>query len=310
MENEPFVPTEAQAKVEDFLKATPIFWGNDSIELNGVAWESETEGLCICPFIGLHTEVDALRDCRVYADRGVIYCLHASCERKRKALNRKLQKVLGIVYKADDAERRKSKSAYDQAKYLAANRHLFINRYLPTARQFAPIECSSAEFIEAMFRPDDVIWVGTKFDSGSESHRNHFRSVSAWCNDGISPRFELTLPNAFQPGSYSRSIENIRDLRYFVLESDSLGRDGTRAMAEMVIDKFKIKLKAVVFSGNHSDHLWFEHPGLEWLKPRAKLFEAMGFDPKVVRPHQTVRLAGAINCKTGGYQSLVWFDPD
>ncbi len=82
-------------------------------------------------------------------------------------------------------------------------------------------------------------------------------------------------------------MENIRGLRYFVLESDSLGRDGTRAMAEMVIDKFKIKLKAVVFSGNQSDHLWFEHPGLEWLKPRTKLFEAMGFDPKVVRPAPT-----------------------
>lgn len=303
-------PTEAQIKTEDFIQAIPIFWGNDSTVANGIAWESETEGTCICPFIGLHTEKDQYRDCHVYADRGLIYCLHASCERKRKALNKKLQKVLGIVYKPDEGERKKAKSAYNQAKFLEANRDAFIARYLPVAHQFEAIQCTPAEFIEAMFRPDDVIWIGGKFDSGKESHRAHFKTTREWLRDGINPKYELTLPNTFKPGSYQRTAENILELRYFVLESDTLGRNGTRALAAMIEDKYKLKVKAAVFSGNASDHLWLPHQGMEWLRPRIKIFSAMSFDPKVLRPHQPARLAGAIRAETGNEQALVYFDPD
>src|ERR1700682_5121857 len=116
--------TETQAKIEGFLASTKIFWskGVSNDTPNEIAWESDIEGVCICPFIGLHTDTNGWKDCRVYADRGVIYCLHASCEQKRKSLNKKLRKVLGIVYKPSEAERKKAKSSYDQAKYLEQNR--------------------------------------------------------------------------------------------------------------------------------------------------------------------------------------------
>ena len=60
--------------------------------LGSIDWQSETEGLCLCPNQAAHTTGNEKRDCKVWLEEAPsIYCFHNSCQGIVDAVNRDLR---------------------------------------------------------------------------------------------------------------------------------------------------------------------------------------------------------------------------
>lgn len=159
-------------------------------------------------------------------------------------------------------------------------------------------------FLLQRFQPQDVIWIGDKFDSGKPEHARHFRSAEQWQHELVAPA-PFICPAVFNNGSIKRSNDSIITRRFLVVESDTLSKDQVGSIFRWLKEKVGLDLVAIVDTAGKSLHGWFRFPQHEQDLDQLKLvLPAFGCDPKLFTPSQPVRLPGAI--RDGKYQRLVY----
>jgi len=180
-----------------------------------------------------------------------------------------------------------------------------------------------------LWHPDDVIWVGDKYDSGDPKKSVHFASRTEWEELSRTPHkyiadFSWTPPDfgeqtcgsSFRPGSYSRSNTNVLHRRFLVTEIDSLyGRPVPKRIQAGIIDWINrqpgFRLRAVCDSGGKSLHAFWDYPGEHrerWLR---RIGPALGLDDQLFVPCQPCRLPGGIRQNRGNEcQRLYYLDLD
>jgi len=159
------------------------------------------------------------------------------------------------------------------------------------------------------FRPDDVVWIGDKFDSGKPEHAAHFKTATEWMNGTTAPG-PFICPVAFKNTGCARTNDNVVSRRFLVVESDTLSRDEVGSVFKWLCDAADLSLVAIVDTGGKSLHGWFKFE--EDLLDEMKLvLPAFQCDPKLFTPSQPVRLPGALRDGVAGrYQKLVYLSAE
>lgn len=163
-------------------------------------------------------------------------------------------------------------------------------------------------FIAAMFKPDDIIWIG---EPGQADLRFQFRIAQKWLQLAYIPG-EFISHSTYKPGTTCRNAESIAERRYLVLESDILEPSELAAVACYLRDHEKLELHAIVTTGGHrhapasSHHWWFGWPGDSGIDDWAAVLKGYGADVATLRGPQPVRLPGCIRKSSGLPQQLLF----
>jgi hypothetical protein len=172
-----------------------------------------------------------------------------------------------------------------------------------------------------LFKPDDVLWIGSKFDSCSDAKseqekeiaRKHFRTVSDWRNEPEAPE-QFTCPSTFQPRTHSRCNKAVIQRRYLVIESDVLTKDQMSAVINWC--RQFMELRAIVDTGGKSLHGWFDAPVPEIEIELKVILPNLGrkpdaeptLDPALFKLAQPCRLPGAWRERGKTRQSLLYLN--
>jgi hypothetical protein len=278
-----------------------------------------TEGSPIdirCPFERLHTLQDGRPNCRLWFETHPhLYCLHVSCHEAIQEKNVYLRLlIVGTTDFPEDADTASAAHAgdYAYARQVAKSLPKLLAKFRPLAWPPNPISMSAPEFLRRLgvFKKTDHIWIGNERDSGWPMFATHFRTLTEWQKAPPPAEWAFTCGAAFLPGSFSRSVANIKALRSLILESDALPPMETAAMARWVGDEFSLPLLALVHSGNKSLHSYFPHPGPEWLAKYRPALVEVGFDPGTLRGAQPIRLANQVRANNHAVQHLLWLRKD
>ena len=165
-----------------------------------------------------------------------------------------------------------------------------------------------------LFAPDDVIWIGRRWDTGQPKHEFHFQSRADWealphsrarrvqrlrdvdLRILVPTDFgEFTCASAFKPGSYSRCDSNVLLRRFLVTEMDKFdGLVVPKSEQASCIEWLRrwLRLRCVLDAAGKSLHALWDFPDestLAWLK---LILPPLGFDPALFRPSQPCRLPG------------------
>jgi hypothetical protein len=166
-----------------------------------------------------------------------------------------------------------------------------------------------------LYNPEDVIWIGNRWDSGHPSCGSNFRTVDRWmarltCGMYRAPIQiwgELTCPAVFKTDSLFRRKANIDHQPYLVLESDSLDKCQTTGLFLWLSEI--LRLRCVVDSGNKSLHGWFDMPDLMHVPLLKAVLTVMGCDRSMFTPSQPVRFPGGWrNGKKDNVQKMLYLD--
>ena len=285
--------------------------------LGSIEWIEGSKGYCACPGRAKHTTPDARRDCRVCLDGApTIHCVHSSCEVQRAEVNRQLRSVIGRAFPGarssgasrpkslDDSLRRRSAASLPG---ILDTLHFPVDGFADSSPEQVPQDgLAQQRLLLSLFRPDDVIWIGDRYDSGSEHHRSHFRTAAEW---GAAPLATgpLIVPNAFKPDVHARSTRNVQTLCYLVVESDELGKEEVIAVFRWLAQL--LRLRAVVDAAGKSLHGWFDYPELKQLEELKVILPALKCDRKMFGTSQPCRLPGALRPDKGNKpQRLLWLD--
>lgn len=296
--------------------------------LGEIDWVSPTEGYCECPGKDRHSTQDGERDCIVYLDRvPTLYCLHASCATAIQEANRKLRaSVLNATGANDNKTRRptaedraklKEREGFERIRRRAAKSlpQILANHQWTYDQITAdsPVQLTGDakdhwRLLLRKFKPEDVIWMGDKFDSGKPEHAKHFKTATQWLNQP-SVTGSLICPATFKNNSTARSNDSVLVRRFLVVESDTLGKDQVGAVFKWLRDRVGLDLVAIVDTAGKSLHGWFQYPKHEFVVDELKLvLPALQCDPKLFTASQPVRLPGAL--REGKFQKLVYLSKE
>lgn len=173
-----------------------------------------------------------------------------------------------------------------------------------------------------LFEPDDVIWVGRRWDSGSPKHEFHFQTRREWESLPHSRKRrvpllptdfgEFTCGSTFKPGSFSRCDANVLHRRFLVTEMDKFrGSVVPKSHQASCIEWLRLWLclRCVLDSAGKSLHALWDFPDehtLAWLKA---ILPPLGFDPAMFHPSQPCRFPGALRAdKRWRCQKLLFID--
>ncbi len=287
--------------------------------LGEIDWISPTEGHCDCPGKHRHSNRSGRRDCAVYLDHvPTIHCVHQSCSSIIEATNKKLRSATlngAKVEKrniAEDKAARKAREEKERLRLRAAKSlpQMLVEFAWPYDQIISdsPVKIVENEsdhwkMLLNQFSPDEVLWIGDKFDSGKPEHACHFKSATDWMKSKAAPG-PFICPCTFKNTSQARSNENIVARRFLVVESDTLSRNEVGAVFRWLKDGCDLKLVAIVDTGGKSLHAWFEFEE-DLLDTQKLVLPALQCDPKLFTPSQPVRLPGKMR-ETGRYQKLVY----
>ena len=268
-----------------------------------IEWTDAGQGYLTCPFSHLHTKKTGSRDTVLYIDGGFphIFCLHARCKNGLREVNYFFRKQLGVPPGPPNPERKQARKMADNLEQM---RPMLIEKYRDKARTLTNPPMDPTHFLVRMFGPKDYVWIGQPWMTGKGWERC-FRTVEQWIENPPIEQLSFMCANPLTPGCYDRTQENVLNLKYLVLESDTLSMLDSRAMFEAVEALFALQVQTIVFSGGKSLHGWFKHPGLEWFSNNKSMLEALGFDPATMRSAQPVRLGGAMR-DNRTKQAVVW----
>ena len=290
-------------------------------------WVSPTMGYCLCPGKRTHSTNNGTKDCIVYLDRvPTIHCVHASCKAALEAANRKLRSAIlnpdddegGTVRKLTEEDKARIKERENALRLRRRMSKSLPQMLANFAWSFDQIRADSpvavagnmpehAKLLLKKFQPDDVVWLGDKFDSGKPEHAAHFKPVSAWLKESraLGP---LICPVAFKNTSHARTNDNVLARRFLVVESDTLSRDDVGAVFKWLHAGCDLKLIAIVDTAGKSLHGWFDFADCEESLDDLKLLlPSLQCDPKLFTPSQPVRLPGVLRDGVPGkMQRLVW----
>jgi len=174
----------------------------------------------------------------------------------------------------------------------------------------APEE-STSTFLNILFPPEAIIWMGKPYDTGQERHRENFKRTHDWLKESsLPPRIAA---GTFQPGSISRSKDNLENSSFLIIESDDLighkpknprerneNKALSYALAEYCQNELGLHLRAVIDTGNKSLHLWFDRPPPKALAAVRTLAPGLRIDTGLLDSCATapLRMPGCIHEKT------------
>jgi hypothetical protein len=293
--------------------------------LREIVWVSPTMGYCECPGHEQHTNQNGRRDCVLYLDQvPTLHCVHDSCREIVAETNRKLRAaVLNGTNEGNGTVRKLTKEGKARRDELQRCQRLIERtaKALPrllvdhewTYQQIcadSPVKLSGKEaehwtLLLAKFNPEDIVWLGDKYDSGKPEHASCFKSAAQWLQQTTVAPAPLICPSVFKPGSVARSNNNVIARPFLVVESDVLTKDQVGAVFKWLKDDCGLPLVAIVDTAGKSLHGWFQYPADDAMVKNLKLvLPALGCDPKLFTPSQPVRLPGAL--RDGKYQKLVY----
>lgn len=292
-----------------------------------VQWESASKGFIECPGYSSHNTLCGDRDCAVFIDRvPTIMCFHQSCADDIEAANKTLRKAIRDAEADTDTagETKKYTMSAEQKAWIEEKRRQDALRLraasalpriikdqawtLEQAHAESPVIIPASplehwQLFLNLFKPDDIIWVGSTYDSGAPHHASHFIPVSQWRQFPQAPH-QFTCPSTFKVGTYSRSNDNVLVRRYLVIESDTLKKEEILAVFQWL--RKSLQLRAIVDTAGKSLHGWFEYPNEQMLAELKIMLPAMGCDPALFKPSQPCRVPGC--WRENKIQSLVWLD--
>jgi hypothetical protein len=197
-----------------------------------------------------------------------------------------------------------------------------------------------SQLLLSMFHSDDLVYWGEVEDARNPQS---IRTRREWLNQleilqksvacQEAPHLwpwagRFTTGSTFLTNTGGRNLLNMKERRFVVCESDTLGKkDQLRVIKTMINDK-RFAVAYVLFSGSKSYHIGLKSSSLgereaafltgiagsqvpkELIKTRTPVrFGGMGFDPMTTREVQPVRIPGPVHPKTGKMQRLLYIDP-
>jgi len=228
----------------------------------------------------------------------------------------------------------RSKEKEDQRKLTAHQRKTLFQKldpYLSTDWRAdlwhsSPIwtetpEESTLAFLNILFPPDAVLWMGEPYDTGKEKHRENFKPCREWlAMDSLPSRIAA---GHFRPGSISRSKESLLAPSFAIIESDDLiGHKPTDAgeraqnkalsyaLAGYCQHELGLHLRAVIDTGNKSLHLWFDRPPTRAMAAVRTLAPGLRIDTGLLDSCATapLRMPGCLHEKTHLPATLLYLD--
>jgi len=286
-------------------------------QLGEIIWDSPIRGYCDCPGKDRHTSQDATKDCIVYLDSiPTVHCLHSSCASVIEEANKRLRAAMlkgskesdgkprkltseekAQIKKREEQQRYRKRAAMSLPQLLINHQWTYDQIIADSPVQLAGDEADHWRLLLRKFKPDDVIWIGDKFDSGKPEHIKHFKTAAQWLTESkvLGP---FICPATFKNCSISRSNEQILARRFLVVESDTLSKDQVGAVFKWLRDKVGLDLVAVVDTAGKSLHGWFRYPADDIQVDELKLvLPALQCDPKLFTPSQPVRLPGPLRAE-------------
>lgn len=181
---------------------------------------------------------------------------------------------------------------------------------------------SSRLFLESLFESNSLIWTGKVFETSKDGRfRSHWRTCRQWLEAPISTRIGPHLSRCiWRPGTVSRSADNVVCDPYIVMDFDGL--DGVKpispneinahkraslALVRWFREKHRLKLAAILDTGNKGIHAWFHSPTkakIRWIFETAKI---LGLDANLlIQPEHPCRLPGQLHEKSGKLSKVLW----
>ena len=289
--------------------------------LGQIEWSDETKGFCRCPGAEQHHSTTNPKDTVIYLT-GVptISCFHSSCREQVRIANTELRKALStgetINLSAGDLKRqncaRMERERLELKTRCAMPRILRDYHWTPDEmvkeKPFDADPQKHHRLLLQCYQEGDVIWVGERFDSGKEAHRNNFCTREEWLADKQNPKGTLTCPSTFKNNAYSRSNDNVLDQRFLVVESDLLKKEEVGAVFRWLREAVGMKLVAVVDTAGKSLHGWFKYPPIRVVDELKIMLTALQCDPGMFKKAQPARIPGAL--RDGKYQRLLFLDKE
>ncbi|HZM06005.1 MAG TPA: hypothetical protein VFC44_23635 [Candidatus Saccharimonadales bacterium] len=311
--------------------------------LGAIAWQDGTTGFCRCPGESQHTHPTHKGDCRVNLDGApTIFCFHTSCTTDIEQVNKTLRSAAGKATRgSNSAFKRREPTPEEKQRQRQGMlcEQLKARAVASLPEILKAFEIGPADFWEMspfrllddaaddwrlllqLFKPDDVLWIGGKFDSCAdhasetkkESCRRHFRPVADWLKGRQAPE-QFTCPNVFKSGTHSRCNDAVRQRRYLVVESDLLAKAEMSAVINWC-SQF-MRLRAIVDTGGKSLHGWFDAPPPEIEAELKIILPNLGrraeakptLDPALFKVAQPCRLPGAWREPGKIRQALLYLD--
>jgi hypothetical protein len=253
-----------------------------------------------------------------------ISCFHGSCKDQVEATNKDLRRALAGAgpelerkkLTAEEKQRIQEHTRKEHVRKRAANSKAAILKqyrwpYAQICQDSAvKLQDNVAEhwrLLLGCFGSDDVVWIGGTYDSGKPEAQAHFLSAQEWLKK-TTPPGQYICASTFEPGSYSRTNDNVVARRFLVVESDVLGRDEVGAIFRWMQDAVGLKLRAIVDTAGKSLHAWFDYPAEPVLEDLKLVLPELGCDPKLFTPSQPVRLPSALREKK--HQKLIYLSKE
>ena len=302
--------------------AHPVLKALTYLEDQGIKiWNWNPEKAHIrCPGEHLHTTPNGRLDCSVRTSKHGPYlkCFHTSCLGEIADWNHKLNGVSisrwnpGCFSGYGTSVNPLPVPKWDQARidaviagYPWTSADIVADS--PEPQVAMPIKYQAACLL-SLFDPRDIVWIGRDiYDSGRPGHRWRFLPAKQWIDRNLRDNQlgAFICPNTFNPFVHSRSIKNVKDQRFLVVESDLLKRDEVGSVFKWMQGKGH-RLRAVVDTAGKSLHGWFECPAPNLLPGLKSDLTALGCDPAMFGKSQPCRLPGAL--RNGEYQKLLYLD--
>lgn len=193
----------------------------------------------------------------------------------------------------------------------------------------SPIRIDSQEdaprdLLQFLFKEDDVLWLGSPYDTGKAKHAANFRTCAEWMEVDAADLPPRVAAGTFKAGSISRCSDNVLTSPFIIIESDELiGHKPTTAAekernkalgAALIIyaqEKLGLKLRAVIDTGNKSLHAWFDTPPPKDLEIIKRMARGLRIDAGVIDNCQSfpLRMPHCIHEKTNQPARLLYLNP-
>jgi len=190
-----------------------------------------------------------------------------------------------------------------------------------------PHEEDAANFLERMFPPDVLLFIGDQYEHGIVGR--NIRTAAEWVKffraGGkagpfiiINPLNGTPKPKKSGDGETLRGDQNVKAFRHCLIEFYNLSREDQLAFWSIV----KLPVKALVDTGGKSIHAWIDVSKLaevqtadEWDKHiQQRLYDEilipMGVDAACKNPARLSRLPGCFRPGKGKMQRLLWLSPE
>ena len=246
--------------------------------------------------------------------------------------------------RAIEAKARKNNATQQQATCRAIQSKLYDylkphtrDDWKGSARELCPPErnlCACDDFnsmnhdeiaywlIFLTFEPQGVIWMGDVKDSGEPRHSKHFKPSKEWWSDAS--KFPRVSFSYYQQDSYSRSLENVSESPYILIESDDIiGKEPetqedkeqnkrlSMALFHFMQERLGMKCKAIIDTGNKSLHAWFFTPPHDELLSLQSIAESLGIDKQALaNSNAPLRMPNFPHEKTGRNSELLFLNID